>query len=333
MAEIHNELKWSFSRMKTFDSCRRQYYLRHYLFWDGWKKDAPEDRRTAYRLSKMTSLAMFAGNVVHSRVADAFKRYRFNRTRTTLNELIETARLDWERGIAESESGKWRTHPKQYCCIFEHYSGLPDWKERAREMWERIETSLRCFDSSGTWADLRKTPPRKWLAYDGDPFEAVLVDGIPMFGRPDLAYDASKPENPNSRCWIFEFKTGRPRDGDVLQVRYYALVAAADWGFDPLSVKARLVYLHPQLIEREMTVDEDALADAGRVLHQSFEDMKSVLADPERNIPLDISAFPPAVRGDLCARCFYQEMCEGRGTEASRPTAAALDEDDFDPFV
>ena len=245
MAEIHNELKWSFSRMKTFDSCRRQYYLRHYLFWDGWKKDAPEDRRTAYRLSKMTSLAMFAGNVVHSRVADAFKRYRFNRTRTTLNELIETARLDWERGIAESESGKWRTHPKQYCCIFEHYCGLPGWKERAGEMWERIETSLRCFDSSGTWDDLRKTPPRKWLAYDGDPFEAVLVDGIPMFGRPDLAYDASKPENPNSRCWIFEFKTGRPRDGDVLQVRYYALVAAADWGFDPLSVKARLVYLHP----------------------------------------------------------------------------------------
>ena len=235
--------------------------------------------------------------------------------------------------MAESESGKWRTHPKQYCCIFEHYSGMPGWKERAGEMWERIETSLRCFDSSGTWDDLRKTPPRKWLAYDGDPFEAVLVDGIPMFGRPDLAYDASKPENPNSRCWIFEFKTGRPRDGDVLQVRYYALVAAADWGFDPLSVKARLVYLHPQLIEREMTVDEDALADAGRVLHQSFEDMKSVLADPERNIPLDISAFPPAVRGDLCARCFYQEMCEGRGTEASRPTAAALDEDDFDPFV
>ena len=82
-----------------------------------------------------------------------------------------------------------------------------------------------------------------------------------------------------------------------------------------------------------MSVDEDALADAGRVLRQSFDDMKSVLADPEHNIPLDISAFPPTVRSDLCARCFYQEMCEGRGTGASRPVAAALDEDDFDPFA
>lgn len=333
MAEIHNELKWSFNRMKTFDSCRRKYYYRHYLFWGGWDKNATEECRTAYRLSKMTNLALFAGDVVHRGIADAVKRYRFNRTRVTLGEMLSAARLEWDRGIAESESGRWRTQPKKYCCIFEQYRGVPDFKERARDMWERVESCLATFDSSTTWEELRRTASPRWLAYDGDPFQSVLVDGIPVFGRPDLAYDGSKADLPRSRCWIFEFKTGRPYDSDVLQVRYYALLASADWGFDPLGVRARLIYLHPQLIEREVSVDEESLSDSLRVLRQSFDDMKSVLADPEHNIPLDISAFPVAVRGDLCGRCFFREICEGRGAAPSQSAAAALDKDDFDPFV
>ncbi len=332
MAELKNRLAWSFSRMRTFDSCRRRYYYQHYLKWGGWDERAPAERRDAYRLSRMTSADQVAGELVHSGIEDALRRFRSNRIVMEADELVSTALLRWERRLAESQSGRWRHDPKRVTCLVEDYYSLPDRDRRLERGRERVEACLRGFCASRTWAELRRGRTGNWMAMDGDPFATVEVLGIPVYGRPDLAYDASPPEEPKSRLRVFDWKSGSPRDSDVLQVRFYALLAESLWGFRPETVRARLVYLHPGPVEQSVEVTPEGLEDGRRVLLESWELMKSVLADVDENIPLGIEHFPVTGRPELCFRCPFQEICEDRPGGAPPPESAA-DDDVFDPFA
>jgi hypothetical protein len=329
---LKNRLAWSFSRMRTFDSCRRRYYYQHYLKWGGWDHTAPAESRAAYRLSRMTSADQLAGELVHRGIEDALRRFRSNRLTVEAEELVAWAVVQWERRLAESASGRWEHDPKHVTCLVEDYYSLPDRERRLERGRERVEVCLRSFCASRTWEELRRGRTQNWMATDGDPYETVEVLGIPTYGRPDFAYDASPPAEPKSRLRLFDWKTGSPRDSDILQVRFYALAAEGRWGFPPLAVRARLVYLFPSAVEQTVEVTPEGLEDGKRALAESWELMKSVLADVDENIPLGIEHFPVTDRPGLCYRCPFQEIC------ADRPAATAArdllrEEDDFDPFV
>ncbi len=332
MPPLKNKLAWSFSRMRTFDSCRRRYYYQHYLKWGGWDERAPEERRLAYRLSRMTSADQLAGELVHQGIEDALRRFRSNRLVVGADELVATALVKWDRKLAESQSGRWKYDPKRVTCLVEDYYGLPDRDARLARGKERVEVCLRSFCASRTWEELRRGRVANWMATDGDSFETVEVMGISTYGRPDLAYDASPPDEPKSRLRVFDWKTGSPRDSDVLQVRFYALLAESRWNFPPESVRARLVYLYPSPVEQTVEVTPEGIEDGKRVLLESWELMKSVLADVDENIPLGIEHFPVTRRPELCLRCPFQEICDDRpGSPPATDTAA--EEDDFDPFA
>lgn len=337
MSELKNELAWSFSRKRTFDSCRRRYYYQHYLKWNGWKADAPEERRRAYRLSKITTLDILAGEIVHRCIEDALKRFRRNRMVVTKSEIVSEARIAWERAIKESQTGAWQDNPSKRVCLLEHYYRVPDWEQRALDRWSRMEGCLGNFLGCDTWQNLQRSKPTRWLAMDGDPFKTALIDGIPVHARPDLGYDASGPQI--RMCRVFDWKTGNFRDSDVLQVRFYALYAESEWKFPAESVNAHLVYLYPAAMERKVAADREALDDARQVLHESFDAMKSVLEDVPANTPKDISVFPVTDRVHLCRTCQFRELCEESGELPGAPLPRAEEglpvpaEEDFDPFA
>src|SRR5438105_6593274 len=192
MAELRNELTWSYSRMRQFCACKRQYYYHRYLKWGGWSAGASDECRTAYRLSKISSLSVLAGQLVHKGIEEVLRRYRQDRILVTQEEAIATARFRWDKALAESLSGKWQDEPKLFVCLLEDYYAHPGRDEIAKAKWDCVETSLVNFYASKTWSRLKATNPAHWQAMDGDLFQTALVDGIPMHGRPDIAYGAQK---------------------------------------------------------------------------------------------------------------------------------------------
>lgn len=334
MAELKNELTWSFSRKRLFDSCRRRYYYRHYLMWGGWDTRASSESQAAYRLSKIQSLSQLSGSVAHRCIENALRRFRANRVVVQEKELLATARAYWNESLAQSRSGRWRQDPKRCACILEDYYKWPDYDRRAAEAWERVEISLSNFCRSRTWQQLQKSRRESWLATDSDPFRATLIHSIPVHGRPDLGYDASGAGRERSRCYIFDWKCGRARDSDVLQVRFYALYAQEEWGFKGDCVHCRIVYLFPTVEEHSVDVTEETLRESCVLLEESFAQMQSVLADVENNIPGDISLFPATDREYLCSQCQFQELCSEHGKQKPSvtplPGDAAQVDDPFD---
>ncbi len=294
---------------------------------------APPESRDAYRLSKMSSLDTLVGLIVHESIYDVLHRFRFNRLNVTSEETIASAKLKWRKALADSVSGKWREDPKHVTCLIEDYYKHPGRDVKAQECWKHLETCLNSFRQSNTWKDLQRSRPRNWLAMDGDPFQSALVEGIPVYARPDLGYDASREGHPQSKCWVFDWKTGKRRDSDVLQIRYYALYAASAWGFPPEAVKARLVYLYPEPFDERIEVTPEALDDARRSLVDSYIAMRAVLSDIENNKPKDMSCFPVTERAWLCQGCSFQEICADRPGQAARPAPEANDDEAWDPFV
>ena len=65
---FQHEFSWSASRAGGFATCRRRYYFDYYLSWNGWNASAPQERRTAYLLKKMTRMPMLAGDLVHQAI-------------------------------------------------------------------------------------------------------------------------------------------------------------------------------------------------------------------------------------------------------------------------
>lgn len=324
MAELKNQLTWSYSRMRQFCACKRQYYYHRYLKWGGWKADAPKECRDAYRLSKMKSLSILAGELVHKGIEEVLLRYRQNRVLISEPETIASAKLRWDKALSDSTSGRWRSEPKLFTCLLEDYYRHPARDETAEKKWDCVETSLTNFFASKTWEHLKRSNPSHWRAMDGDPFATSEVEGIPMYGRPDIGYGAKSNGDGVTNCRVFDWKTGRPREQDMMQLRYYVIFAEDAWGFPHGSVKARLIYLYPDYQEVNREIPEEELIHARIVLKSSFADMRNVLSDVDENIPLDISHFPITERKFMCRHCSYQEICG----ERHRDSTTSEDDDD-----
>lgn len=336
MADLVNELSWSFSRKRLFESCRRRYYYNHYLKWGGWDKNAPEERRVAYRLSKMTTMPIHAGQLVHEIIEQALQRYANNGMSLTLEEAIHHSQSVWQEALFQSLSGGWKTSPKHCLCFVEDYYQMPDRDLSASAAWERMEICIRNFWSSEVWEKLRQTDKRRWLAYDGDPYQTIDIEGVPVHARPDFSYD-NTPSGELRRCLIFDWKTGKPRDSDVLQLRYYAFFAQSVWEVPVERVKAKLVYLYPNTVEQNEEMTPDRLEEARFAMVESFSEMKKVLRDVEANEPQDIEWFPVTQRAYLCKTCQFKEICHDRpeadnaeALKAGDPTQALPD---WDPFA
>ena len=52
------EKSWSISRMKTLDSCQREYYYTYYGSHNGWIFNSTDEQKIAWRLKKLTNLWM-----------------------------------------------------------------------------------------------------------------------------------------------------------------------------------------------------------------------------------------------------------------------------------
>jgi CRISPR/Cas system-associated exonuclease Cas4 (RecB family) len=117
----------------------------------------------------------------------------------------------------------------------------------------------------------------------------------------------------DGRVHVLDWKTGKERGVDHLQVGTYALYARTKWGASAEGVLGGLVYLVGNGAgaagERvEVKLDEEALRRCEEEMRGSIGAMRAVLRDPARNVA-DAEAFPQLEDRERCRRCPYRRPC------------------------
>lgn len=308
MALVH-ELSWSVSRSGLLDDCARRYYYNYYLSWRGWDRSAPLERKKAYRLKKLHSLATWAGDSLHVALADWFAEWARTGTRPE-PEWVEQRALERLRsGYRDSRdrAQEWDRRPAKVTRLAEHYYDEPSVDEASGEAGrygkrfvERIEKGVATFFQDPRLARCRETDPANWLACE----ELGTIDlfGTKIYAIPDFAL------KDDDEVWIYDWKTGRPRDRDRFQLALYALYAEQNWGVDPTEVSTVDAYLTTgELVEQRFERAE--LDQTLATIEDSIGRMRELHFDADAGAG-EAADFPMLELGDpACDRCNFRELC------------------------
>ena len=305
--ELQNEFSWSKSRHEKFAECRRAYWFTYYGAWGGWEAARGTQTRELYVLKKLSSRWQWAGSIVHQAVKGVLDRARATGQWMPLETVLERTRARARSEWAWSRDKSYWQEPSRIVGLVEHEYGevVPDadWKR----LWETtVEGSLRALWASPTWAEIQRTPAREWLTVDE--LDAWEFEGTKVWLAIDFAY-----RDADGRVHVIDWKTGKERGVDHVQVGVYALYARDRWKVPVDGVVGGLVYTVPAapggVAERVSVAADAAALDACQsAMRTSIAAMKATLADPERNVAHP-EAFPPLEQRESCRRCPFRRPC------------------------
>lgn len=297
MAVLKSELTWSFSRNRLFGDCRRAYFYHYYASWGGWDKFAPELARKAYMLRSIQSVDAWIGDIVH----EIIKWVLESRTRA---ELItyEQATLKakglllktWE----QSRAKLWQDSPKHNLNLFEHYYNRDSSREVLGAKLEKVLTSLKNFYSCGLLESLQSLSKEDFLSVDElDTFD---FQGVKVFAVPDFALRSNGYS-------LYDWKTGKPSENDLMQLSCYVLYAMAKWNASADAIKIIPVYLADTSVSLVPKAPKP-LDEVRNYIQKGIEDMRACLSNEAEN-KADIVNFPRTEEAWRCRNCKFQEIC------------------------
>lgn len=309
MADLQNEFSWSKSRHEKFKECRRAYYYTYYGSWGGWDAPTGSQVRELYVLKKLSTRWQWAGSVVHDAIRQLLERAKLRGELAPVEQVIqrtrERARAQWS---VSRDKSYWREASK-IVGLVEHEYGEPVANDEWKRIYDQvIEGALRAFYASPTLEEIRRTPRDAWLTIDK--LDSWLFEGSKIWMAIDFAY-----RDPDGRVHVLDWKTGKERGVDHLQVGSYALYARTKWGVPADAVVGGLVYLvgngaegAPAGERVEVKVDAEALGRCEEEMRASIAAMRAALRDPGLNVA-ELEAFPQGEDRDRCRRCPYRRPC------------------------
>jgi len=306
MAELQNEFSWSKSRHERFVECRRAYFYTYYGSWGGWSAPAGSEVRELYVLKKLSSRWQWAGSVVHDALKQVLTRARATGELKPLEEVLESTRRRARAQFAVSREKSYWREASRIVGLTEHEYAEPVKDEDWKRLYEAvIDGSLRAFYASETLEEIRRTPRDRWLTVDE--LDSWYFEGTKIWAAVDFAY-----RDRDGRVHLLDWKTGKERGADHLQVGTYALYARQKWDAPPDGVVGGLVYLvqaDGAAAERvDVVADEPTLAACRETMRGSIAAMKGTLQDPTRNAAL-LAAFPQIESREACRRCPFRRPC------------------------
>ncbi len=306
MAQLQNEFSWSKSRHEKFDECRRAYFFAYYGSWGGWEAPAGSQVRELYVLKKLSSRWQWAGSLVHDALKKALARAKGTGELPPLEKVLEQvrakARAEW---AGSREKSYWR-EASRIVGLVEHEYGEAvadaDWKRLYEQV---VDGSLRAFWASPVLDEIRRTPRERWLTVDE--LDSWDFEGTKIWVAIDFAY-----RDADGRVHVLDWKTGKERGVDHVQVGTYALYAQRKWSVAVDSVVGGLVYLVGNGVpggERvSVSADAAALDACTTAMRSSIAAMKATLEDPARNLARE-DVFPRLEERDRCRRCPFRRPC------------------------
>ena len=316
MADLRNEIAWSWSRHKTLRECPRKYYWQYYGSWGGWSEEADSNARAAYRLKRLTSFDQLVGNAVHKALARALAHRPSDPCELPAAAIAQDAERIFERGCEEYQ-------------LADDYYGVPGIPERRTAAESKLAAAVAGVRSSPLARGLFTRPKDRlrWVDYDFLHFDEkkVLVgDEYVLFGSPDVAVADAE-----GGIHIIEWKTGRRDESHHLQLAAYALFLHLKLAIELRRLSGHVVYLQATGAAQR----EDAAGLGAQVpaildmVTELYADVRARLTDVDRNAAGEPGRFPLTEDARLCGRCNFRELC-GRA-DAGRD--AAFPAEDGDP--
>jgi hypothetical protein len=303
MPDLENEFTWSKSRHEKFKECRRAYWYAYYGSWGGWEAPAGSPARELYVLKKLSSRWQWAGSLVHEAVRGVLRRAQRSGEVKPLDRLLsgtrERARGQW---AASRDKSYWRDAVPQGG-LLEHEYAEPVPPEEWKRIWDEVvEGSLRAFYGSEAFDRIRRVPTSRWLLVDE--LDHWTFEGTKVWVAVDFAYVES-----DGKVNLLDWKTGREREVDHVQVGVYALYAREKWGMGPDQVVGGLVYLGAPAAPRvAVAADPDALDACRAEMRASIAGMRALLDDPAANRAA-VERFPQLESREACRRCPFRRPC------------------------
>ncbi len=306
MGDLQNEFSWSKSRHDKFAECRRAYFYAYYGSWGGWEAPHGSEVRELYVLKKLSTRYQWAGSVVHDALKQVLTRAKATGEVRPLEKVLEQVRAKARQQFAASREKSYWREASRITGLVEHEYAEPVKDEDWKRIYETvIDGGLRAFYASGTFEEIRRTPRDRWLTVDE--LDQWFFEGTKIWLAVDFAYRSA-----DGKVHLLDWKTGKERGADHVQVGTYALYARQKWDVLPDGVVGGLVYLVQdggKPAERvDVQADEPTLEACRTTMRDSIGAMKAVLTDRERN-RASLADFPQVEDRKACARCPFRRPC------------------------
>ena len=296
-APLKSELTWSFSRDRMFNECRRAYYYNYYASWGGWSSDADEFTRKAYVLKNIRNIDAWIGDIVHQIIKWVLEN-KISGDDVPYDDAVKKAKQMLLRTWEQSRSKMWMKNVKYNLNLFEHYYNCEPSREELTPKLQKVTRSINNIYSSGLleWvAGLSRDSILRVDELDSFDFEGVKTFAVPDFAVRDKEYI------------LYDWKTGKFSQKDVLQLSCYILYAVNKWEVPVDSVKIVPAYLGEERLSLKAisAVDIDSVKE---YIRDSVNQMKAVLIDVSKN-QADIEKCYKTEDCWKCKKCRFQEIC------------------------
>jgi hypothetical protein len=316
---------WSATRTRTFQECRRKYYLRYHLAPLARRPEAPQEAYQADRVKDLLGVEAWAGELVHKVIEEILLRWRAGRP-VTLNEALQRAEKLLSRQFRVSHD-YWGENPEAYpkrpsLLDMHYYKDRSLSREKAGITKETVLGSLRAFWESDLAARIKRAGSNAWLPIDRN--AAARLGDTLILVKPDFAFR----EGP--RLIIVDWKTGKPDPfWEMVQVTGYALYAWDKWldevpdgDFAALTetVEPLVAHLHPHFHYSETEFTPDSIREVLVFIRESQDQLVSLLDGSD--LP-PVQRFPTCEDPKRCRWCCFRGMCDG----STRPLKERTDVD------
>ena len=297
---LPNPFSWSWSRHRSFERCRRAYWLQYYASWRGWEGDSVA--REIYIQKRLTSVPQWVGQVVHEAAEWALREAQRGECPTP-ERAVERYRRMAQRQIADSKAGLYRFRPTRLKAFECHYYGTEDATDTGRARIEEQVSSL--FDHP---VFLRLVDVRRRIV-EIEAKERWMIDGVPVWVSLDVLVQDGR-----GGLSVIDWKTGRP-DPDVVltQLCIYGLYVLDRYSEPGRSGQAPVMGVCANLRDgshASYRLSAESLSRARNLIRGSAQAMRASLTDPEHNRG-DRDAFQELPLGSAeCSRCRFRRTCD-----------------------
>ncbi len=297
------EFSWSVSRHRTFESCKRQYYLNYY--GSRRVRDAKSQIVSAlWWLKQVTSIRAWIGTVIHNAAQAALTALRDGQE-IDRDALASQAIDDYRAGIRASERGT--KYNDQWIVLFEHvYPGDPF-------SIDRDEAEQRVFDLAHTLLESEayeqiKAQPSAIREID-EPFQSFYLSGLPGFDKVRIFAIPDVLLQEGNTVHIIDWKTGGVEGSEIRdQAGIYRLYAHHRYDVPQESITVSIADLDGGGENAEPPGGTPGLDEAQALVAASIGAMVERIENLEFHTA-SIYDFPRTDDLTRCQQCGFKRAC------------------------
>lgn len=291
------EMTYSYSRQKELNACPRRYFYNYYLSAGGWRKDADEKNKQAYRLKKLQPLNSVVGVAIHTAITQRI--INPNSTNYDFKKLVNKIIRESHRNSL-TKRDEWFKNPNLFNMMQEvYYYGEIEPQVRQKVI-EKIDACVAHVESCKSLLEIAREDTN---IASIDELQEFAFDNYKTYIKIDALYQTG------GEYKVVDWKTSKGNDLEVEQLLLYVFFVHKMCRIPVESIEARLEYLVTGDCASYRFTNYD-MEMAEEIVMRGVCEMRNYLFDKDKNIPLPEIYFQQN-KSSKCRNCNYKEICFG----------------------